>query len=418
VTTTVPPPTPATGLTLLRRPGFARLFAAYLVTYTGNAMAPIAIVFGVLEMTGSTRDSALVIAAPVAAQILVILLGGALADRTSRQRMIVGAEALAGISQGLAAMLFLTGTATVPLLAALMVVNGTAFALELPAKTGFVTQVVDRSELQAANALLGAARSAAVTLGAALAGVLVAWLGAGLTLAVDAATFLAASLLIRSIRARRQAPTDAATLLTDLRLGWREFTAHQWLWAIVLQFSILVAALEAVHGLLGPAVAKLQLGGPVAWGFIAASSGVGTIVGGLLGLRLRVERPMWFASWCVFFFAAVPLALAIPAPLPAIMGAAFVGGVAGSFFGLLWNTTLQTQVPAHLLSRVSAYDHLGSIALAPLGIVAGGLLFEAIGARPTLLIAGAAVIVPTIAVLFVPDVRRLRTSAPHPIRWD
>jgi predicted MFS family arabinose efflux permease len=395
-------------LGLLQRPDFARLFTAYLVTYTGNAMAPIAIAFGVLELTGSTRDSAIVIAAPVAAQVLIILLGGALADRTSRQRLIVGAEALAGTSQAVAAALFLSGTASVPLLAALMLVNGTAFALELPAKTGFVTQVVDRGELQAANALLGAARSVAVTLGAALAGLLVALVGAGATLAIDAATFLAASLLIRGIRARPQVATDPVSLWRDLHLGWHEFTAHQWLWAIVLQFSVLVAALEAVHGLLGPAVARLQLGGSMAWGMIAAASGAGTIVGGLLGMRLRVERPMLFATLCVFLFAGTPLALAPPLPLSAIVAAAFVGGIGGSLFGVLWNTTLQTQVPLQLLSRVSAYDHLGSIALAPLGIVAGGLLFEAIGPRPTLLIAAAAVILPTVAVLFVPGVRQLR----------
>jgi hypothetical protein len=71
-------------------------------------------------------------------------------------------------------------------------------------------------------------------------------------------------------------------------------------------------------------------------------------------------------------------------------------------------------VPSQLLSRVSAYDHLGSIALAPLGIVAGGLLFEAIGPRPTLLIAAAAVIVPTAAVLLVPGVRQLRTRSAAP----
>lgn len=405
-------PATANGLALLRRPDFARLFSAYLITYTGNAMTPIAIAFGVLELTGSTRDSALVIAAPVAAQVLVILFGGALADRTSRQRLIVVAEALAGCTQVAVAALFLTGTATVPVLALLMMVNGIAFALELPAKTGFVTQVVERGDLQSANALLGAARSMAVTLGAALAGVLVAAVGVGVTIALDALTFLAASVLVRSIRARPQVAAEAATLLRDLRLGWQEFIAHQWLWTIVLQFSILVAALEAVHGLLGPAVAKLSLGGPVAWGFVAASTGAGTIVGGLLGLRLRVRRPMWFASWCVFFFAGTPLALAVPAPLAVIMAAGFVNGVAGSWFGLLWNTTLQTRVPAQLLSRVSAYDHLGSIALAPLGIVAGGFLFEAIGARPTLLIAAAAVIVPTALVLLVPDVRRLRSDTP------
>ena len=68
---------------------------------------------------------------------------------------------------------------------------------------------------------------------------------------------------------------------------------------------------------------------------------------------------------------------------------AFVEGVAGQVFAVLWYTTLQQKIPAHMLSKVRAYDHLGSIALAPLGIVAGGFLFEAIGYRSTLLMAAA-----------------------------
>ncbi len=398
------------GLLLLREPDFARLFSAYLITCAGDAMTPVAIAFGVLEMTGSTADASIVIAAPIAAQVLIILLGGALADRSSRQRMIVGAETLGGISQAIIAALFLTGTASVPLLALLTGLTGAAFALELPAKTGFITQVVRGERLQAANALLGAARSAAVTLGAAIAGVLVATVGAGLTLAIDALTFLLAAALIARIRGIPQVRPAPASLFGDLRAGWREFISHQWLWTIVLQFSILVAGLEAVHGLLGPAVARESLGGAVSWGFIAASSGLGTVVGGLLGLRLQVARPMWFASWCAFLFAAPPLALAVPAPLLVIMAATFVSGLAGSWFGLLWYTTLQTRIPAHMLSRVSAYDHFGSIALAPLGVLAGGILFEWLGARSTLLLAAAAVILPTVAVLFVPDVRRMRAD--------
>jgi predicted MFS family arabinose efflux permease len=400
------------GLRLLAQPDFARLAVAFAITYTGNAMAPIAVAFGVLELTGSTADSAIVIAAPVTAQIVILLVGGALADRYSRQRQIVFAEWLAGASQLVVAVLFLTGTATVAVLVPLMLVVGAAFALEMPARTGFIPQVVARADLQAANALLGATRSAATTLGAALAGIMVALFGAGLTIALDALSFAIAGALVWRIRANPQAATQRATLWHDLRLGWREFTAHQWLWAIVLQFTVLVAAMEAVNGLLGPAVARDALGGSIAWGFIAASTGVGTVVGGLIALRVDVERPMWVASWCVFPFAGTALALAGPAPLVAIVAAAFVGGMAMQTFSVLWYTTLQTEVPAHMLSRVSAYDHMGSLALAPLGIVVGGFLFEAIGARPTLLIAAAAVIVPTACVLFVPGVRSLQRRPP------
>ncbi len=71
--------------------------------------------------------------------------------------------------------------------------------------------------------------------------------------------------------------------------------------------------------------------------------------------------------------------------------------MAGQIFAVLWYTTLQQKVPAHMLSRVSAYDHLGSIALAPLGIVVAGFLFELIGYRTTLWVAAIRVIVPTAA---------------------
>ena len=80
------------GLSLLKRRDFAKLFTAYFISYSGTAMAPIAMAFGVLDLTGSTRDSAYVIAAPVVAQIALILIGGAIADRTSRQRMLVAAR--------------------------------------------------------------------------------------------------------------------------------------------------------------------------------------------------------------------------------------------------------------------------------------------------------------------------------------
>ncbi len=398
------------GLGLLTRPDFARLFTAYLITYSGNAMTPIAMAFGVLELTGSTRDSSLVIAAPTVAQIMMLSIGGALADRTARQRLMVSAESLAATSQITIATLFLTGYASVPVLILLMLVNGVAVALNVPATTGFITQVVQREELQAANALLGAARNGAMTMGAALGGVMVATFGAGITIAVDAATFAVAAVLIGTMTVRTQAPAEKASLLTDLRLGWNEFIAHQWLWSIVLQFSIIVAGFAAVFGLLGPAITRQEMNGAVDWGFIAASYGIGMISGGLLAMKVKVIRPMLFGTHCMFLWAAVPLALSVLAPIPVVVLAAFMSGMGAQMFFVLWYTTLQKEIPGNLLSRVAAYDHLGSIALAPLGIVAGGFLFELLGGQTTLLIAAATIIVPTALVLMVPGVRQLRAT--------
>jgi len=410
------------GFALLRQRDFARLFAAYLVTHTGSAMAPIAIAFGVLDLTGSTRSGALVVAAPVVAQILILLIGGALADRTSRQRILVRADVVAAVSQACVAGLFLSGTARLPLLIGLALVNGAAFAFHQPAAVGFIPQVVDRSQLQAANALLGAARSGALMFGAALAGVLVAALGAGPTLALDALSFAVAARLIARIAPRAVAPvgsaaaSDAGTdgeptsLLHDLRVGFREFTAHAWLWTIVLQFSVLVMGVEALFGLIGPATARDVLGGPRDWGFIMGAFGAGTIAGGALTLRLRIERPMLVATSTIFLWAPLPMLLAVSAGLPLLLLAAFVMGTAAQTFSVLWYTTMHTEIPPDRLSRVSAYDHLGSVALAPLGVVVAGFLYEAIGGPRTLALIVAMIVVPTVLVLCVPGVRRLRSA--------
>ena len=396
------------GLGLLRQRNFAFGFFAYLVSYSGTAMAPIAMAFGVLELTGSTADSSFVIAAPVVAQLVLLLMSGTLADRTSRQKMLVGSDLLAMTAQLAIAYLFLSGNATVPMLTFLMLVLGSAFALNVPAATGFIPQLVNKEELQAANALLGLARNSAVTLGAALAGMMVAFLGAGITLLIDAITFGLSALLISQIRPKAQSRGEKTDFISDLKIGWREFTRHTWLWVIVLQFSLVVAASEAVWGLLGPAIAKRDLGGAVSWGFVAASFGVGTALGGLVAMQLKVKRPMFFATFLVFSFSLVPQTLSVPFRLELICLAALVSGLFGQMFGVLWYTTLQKVIPHHMLSRVSAYDHLGSIGLAPLGIVAGGLLFESVGSTYTLLLAAALIILPTILVLLVKDVRELR----------
>lgn len=399
------------GFSLLKNPNVNRMFVAYLVSYTGTAMAPIAMAFGVLELTGSTTDAAIVIAAPTLASIAVLLIGGVIADRTSRQRVIYGSESLAMLAQFSLAYLFLSNTATVPWLTFFMLINGLAIAFHAPAATGLIIQLVDQKDLQATNALLGTARNGAMAGGAALGGILVAAFGAGVTLVIDAVSFGLSALLVYSLKPKLQAQLAAASIFEDLRTGWREFTSHTWLWVIVLQFSLIVASGEAVFGLIGPAVAREQMGGAADWGFIASGFGLGTLVGGIVGMKIRPKHPMRFATFCVFFFCGVDLTLAVPLPVLAIATAAFISGFAGQLFSVLWYTTLQTKVPAQMLSRVSAYDHLGSIALAPLGIVVGGILFEAVGFRTTLILAAMTVIVPTLIVLCVRDVRMMTTES-------
>jgi predicted MFS family arabinose efflux permease len=387
------------------------VFAARSISAFGTAMTPVALPFAVLEdLGGSAGDVGLVIAAGSGAQILVQIFGGALADRGSRKRQMVGADALAALAQGLLATLLLAGGASLAVMIPLQVLIGVAFALHWPAAVGLVPLVVERENLQPANALLSIASSTAIGLGAAAGGLLAARFGAGTALAVDAASFAASALLVAGIRARPQERHAAASLLAELRTGWREFTSHRWLWAIVLQFTVMMMGWFGAFAVVGPVVAQRSLGGAGAWGAIAAAYGFGLIAGGFVALRVHFPRPMLAATLTCFGHALVPLLLVTPSPVAWIAAGAFVAGVGVEIFGVLWNTALHTHVAPEALSRVSAYDVVGSIALVPLGEVLAGFAVEAFGPPLTLLWATAAIVLPTAAVLFVPEVRHLRSA--------
>jgi MFS family permease len=231
-------------------------------------------------------------------------------------------------------------------------------------------------------------------------------------MAVDAATFGVSAALVATLRTRAQARPAATGVLRDLREGWREFISHRWLWTIVLQFSLLLAAFQASFAVVGPIVAEQRLGGPTDWGWIAGAYGAGLLCGGLAALQLHVSRPILIGTLWMLASALPCLLLAGPAPVPLIAAGAFVAGVGFELFIVLWYTTLQTHVPPETLSRVIAYDTLGSIVLVPLAQAAAGPLVETLGTRDTLWLAAALIVLPTVAVLCVPEVRTLRTRLP------
>jgi len=393
------------GLSLLREPRFARLFAARLVSAFGTAMAPIALPFAVLEdLGGDASDVGVVIALGSAAQVAMQLFAGALADRGSRRRQMVRADLLAASAQAAIAALLWTGRATVPSVAALHALAGVALALHFPAAVGLVPLAVARERIQLANAWLAIAQATAFGLGAAAGGLVVATAGAGAALALDAATFATSAALVAGIRSASQPRAEAASLLRDLRDGWREFTAHTWLWAIVLQFTVMLMAWFGAWAVLGPIVAKQSLGGAASWGWIASAQGLGLVFGGAVGLRVRFARPMRAATLACLPSALVPLLLVPPAPVAWIAAAACAAGVGFEIFSVQWNTALHTRVDPAALSRVSSYDVLGSIALVPVGEVLAGWGAEAIGAPATLAAACAGIVLPTLAVLCVREV--------------
>lgn len=399
-------------LALLRQRNFTLFVAARWVSFLGNAMAPVAIAFAVIGINGSASALGLVLGARVAPQVLLLLAGGVWSDRLPRNQVIAGANLVGGAAQALAAFLLITGAAEVWQLLVLEAVNGAGFAFGGPADVGVVPQIVPGERLQEANTIVRFGSNLASIGGAALAGILVAAINPGWTIAVDAATFFVAVPLVLGIGGIEKVPARAvSSFVGEMRAGWSEFIAHRWLWAIVVQFSVLVAAFFGCFLVLGPIVAEHDMDGARSWALIVGAQSVGLLVGSALMLRLRSSRPILVATLMTFLFALPVILLAIGAPVWTVAAGGFVDGIGAEVFSVYWYTALHEHVAPEALSRVSAYDALGSLALAPLGMAVAGPLADFVGVDATLWLGAVLMVGSTIAVLFVPEVRSLRSRA-------
>jgi MFS family permease len=390
----------------LREREFRLLFAGRTVSLVGTAITPVALAFAVLDLTGSKTDLGLILAAREVPLVVFLLVGGIWADRLPRNRVMVGANVVSGLTQAAVAALLITGNAEIWHLAALSALNGAAGAFFFPASAGVVPQTVPAPLLQQANALLALAINSAMIGGAAVAGFLVAAFGSGWAIAVDAGSFFLAASFVALMRLPASGG-ESANFMHDLAAGWREFRSRTWLWVIVLQFSFLLMVCTGAVSVLGPVVADEELGGPKAWGGILTGEAIGFLAGGLLGFRFRPRRMLVAATVAILAFPLLPLALSFPLALPAIVALGFVAGVGSEVFGVLWHTTMQQEIPPDKLSRVYSYDALGSIALVPIGYAIAGPIADAIGTRATLWGAAAIGIAVTLPVLAVRDVQRL-----------
>jgi MFS family permease len=377
----------------------------------GNAFANVALAFAVLELTGSKADLGFVLAARSVPQVVFLLAGGVWADRLPRHRVMVVSNVLSGVSQAAVAALLLSGHARVWQVAALAAVNGASSAFFFPASTGIVPQTVPGPLLQSANALLRLGINGSFIGGAALGGLIVGLTSPGVGLACDAASFFLAALLLGAMRIPATLRLEGSSFIGELAEGWREFSSRPWLWAIVAQFGFVNAAEQGCEQVLGPAIAKAHLGGATAWGLVLTAQAIGLVAGGLIMLRLRPGRPLRAAT--LGFLLTIPflLALSVPVAYVGVVAAAALAGVGIEVFQVLWDTTLQQEIPHEKLSRVSSYDALGSFVLIPLGLAVAGPVAEAAGTRPTILGAAALSLTATLAVLLVRDVRTIERRA-------
>ncbi|MGW2400144.1 MFS transporter [Kitasatospora sp. NPDC001664] len=385
---------------------FALYFTARAVSLLGDAMMPVATALAVGALYGVSGVGA-VLGAWTGTFVLLVLFGGVLSDRLGARRLMVGADLVRVGTQGALAAAFFAGPPPFWLLVALASVAGAAVAMFLPGVNGMVPLVA--RDPQRANATLKVADALAHLLGPALAGLLIALTDAGAVYAVDAATFLLSALCLGLLRLPDPPSLPRTSLRVELHQGWREFRDRPWMWSVILIWLLYGVLLFGPLVPLSSALIGARLG-PGSYGLAVSFLGVGTVLGGLLALRLRPTRPLAAGAAVLGLYTALPLGTALTTSLPLLLTAHVLGGAALAFWSVMWATSVQTHTPPAVLNRVSAYELAGSITGITLGQLLAGPATHLASPSHLLLLSAATCLTGCAALLAVPAVRGLRRA--------
>jgi len=393
---------------------FRLLLADRLLAPLSFGFSMVGVSFAVLNQThGSTAKLSYVLAAQIAPSLVFLLVGGVIADRIAPQKVIIAANLMMAIGEGTFGLIVLTGHPPLWQMIALECLTGTGMAVFYPASSALLPRLVPADQLQEASAISRLAMNGGQMSGAVLAGFCIAAIGKngpGWALTMCGTGLLGTVPLMLALRVTAHERMQQTSMLRELRDGWSEFRSHTWLWVIVAQFSVVLAAWYGSFSVLGPVVARAHLGGPAAWGTITGADSLGLIAGGVMSLRFSPRRPMLLVVVIGATIAISPLALAMLWPLPVICAASFVLGITLEVMMVQWTVALARNIPAEKLARVSSYDALGSVMAMPIGAVVAGPIAAWVGVSATQYGAAALILLVSVFALIPRDIRTLRAE--------
>ena len=392
----------------LRHHSYRLLVTGAATSALGNSITPVALAFAVLDLGGSASELGLVVAAFALAEVVTTLVGGVLGDRASRRLLMTGSAGASAVVQAVVAAALVTGFASIPLLTALGVVTGCLSALSQPSASAMTRQTVPAALLPRAIALRGLLQTTGSMIGFAAGGVLVAAIGPGWAIAVDAATFAVAAVCFGALPVAQAPAPRGGSMLADLGEGFAEVRSRPWLWLCILMALVYHLAFGGAQGVVGPIVVGEGIG-RAAWGFALGAVMVGFVAGGLLCLRWHPRRGLFAGSLLLCLTPLFPLAMTFD-QLWIVVGGAFVHGFGLQVFDVNWNAAIQEHVPEDKLSRVYAIDIVGSFVARPLGLAITGPLALAVGFHAWLLVVALVMLVAEAAPLLSRDVRTLERA--------
>ena len=392
---------------------FRKLWVATTVSLFGDFFNYIAMAWLVLQLTGSSLALGTVLVVQALPRAVLMVVGGALADRLSPRLTMLGSMGLRAVVVAPLAVLVLNGRVQMWEVYSVAVVFGIVDAFFMPARGSILPNVVADHELEPGNAVLNVTGQASVILGPVLGGVIVAVLGIGWAFAGDAACFVVGFLFVLWL------PTAARSAAgkehPDGGLGGQIAAGIRYAWAEMgIRVTLIVIAVVdfAANGALGVGLPTLVhgrfAGGAEGLGIMLGAWGVGATAGALgAGFFPPPKRFGWLivfiCAWLGVGFVGVGL---VPSLVPAALLMAFTGVGTGvtNTYAVSW---LQRRTDPAMQGRVMSLVMLASMGLTPIAYAASGVIAEV---NPTLLflVAGGMILLCAVGTGASRTVRMLR----------
>lgn len=391
------------------------LTSARFSSIIGDLALPVAVTFLILRrLNGGPAAVGIAIGAELTGTLVFLVLGGAWADRLRPIPIMIGADIARAFIQITIVVLYAANLLGILVLVALLLLRGVGTAFFNPASQVLRIHILDGDTLQAGNAALGLAGSIAAIVGPLVGGAIVVMVGPVYAIALDAATFAASALLISRMRVRRSAvcssngttPQSHQRVLRMIRVGLSEVLARPWLSMFFGSFLIVHFVGAGPLQTLMPIVANRDYGGPIAYSAMISAIGVGSVLGGLAAMHLRIVHRLRWTALLLLPTCLAPGLMAMRAPLIAVLISFGVMGLAGAAQGVVWSVVMQAAVPPKMLGRVSSIDSITSLVSLPAGQALGGILAGVVGVSPMLWSATIGIALPPLLILLLGGARR------------
>lgn len=393
----------------LRLRDFRLLWTGMAVSMLGDGIYFVAVAFQAYELENDPSALALVGFAWTGGMVAFLIIGGMVADRQPRRRVMMGADVARALVLTAIGVLSVTGNLELWMLVSLAGLYGAGEAFFGPAFSALIPEIVPADLLVQANSVEHSVRPlASQVAGPALGGLIVAAVGPGTGFLIDAGTFAVSFACLAAMRVREVAAPEPVGALREIREGFAYVRSQTWLWATLLMASLSLLVFYGPEEVLVPFVIKNEFGGDAAdFGLVLAVAGVGYATGAFfMGRRDLPRRPVT-VMYLYWGLGILPLSLyAVATETWHLLPMGFAIGFAMSSGMVIWTTLMQRRVPRHMLGRVTSLDWFVSIGLAPISFALTAPISAAIGIDATFVAGGAFACVIALGMLvFVPGLR-------------